>query len=145
MRGFTNWLERFDYENNPNVPHLIQSNLDRMSGYKVVIVDVAKFDQAWSQNSSQYLPPGGKGDNYIPIPNRERPGYNRYDRVGEEVPKFKQDGRGFNMSSVALRDKSPVFVDGRHRFAYFRDQGVKQLPISVPKHDAAKMKKLFGA
>lgn len=144
MLEFAIWFERFDYENNPNIPHLIQSKLDVASGYQVVIIDVAKFDQAWSQDKSSYLIPGGKGDNYIPISDKERPGYNRYERVGEEVPKFKQDGKGFNMSSVTLRGNIPTFVNGRHRFAYFRDHDAKQLPISVPKRDVKKMKKLFG-
>jgi hypothetical protein len=144
MHGFLNWIENFDYENDPNVPHLIQSKLDRMSGHKVVIVDVAKFDQAWSQDYGFYLPPGGRGSNYIPLYHKDNPDYNRYDRVQEEVPKFKESGRDFEMSTVGLKGNIPTFTDGRHRFAYFRDKGIKHLPISVSKANAIKMKKLFG-
>lgn len=116
-----------------------------MSGYKIVIINVDKFDQAWSQDRGMYLVPGGRGNNYIPIYNKENPDYNRYDRVGEEAPKFKLADKGFEMSSVALRNNIPQFTDGRHRFAYFRDKGIKALPISVPKRDATKIKTMFGA
>lgn len=142
---FATWLETFDYETNPIVPKLIQSKLDRNGGYKIVVVDVSKFDDAWSKDLG-YLPPGGRGDNYIAIQGlKDKPkDYNRYDRVGEEAPKFREKGMPFEMSTVGLKYGNPSFIDGRHRFAYFRDQGVRHLPVSVPKEDYRLMQQKFG-
>jgi hypothetical protein len=146
MLHFTKWLEVFDHETNPLVPKLIQSKLDVNGGYKVVVVDVAKFDQAWKQDSNSYLPPGGKGDNYIPIHGlKDKPkDYNRYDRVREDAPKFREKGMPFDMSTVALRWGIPTFTDGRHRFAFFRDHGVKHLPVSVHPDDYEEFDYHFG-
>jgi hypothetical protein len=143
---FRKWLETFDYETNPVVPKLIQSRLDQKSGYKVVVVGVNKFDGEWSKDTGMYLPPGGRGENYIAIQGlKDKPAdYNRYDRVGEEAPKFKEKGMPFEMPTVGLRFGTPSFTDGRHRFAYLRDQGVKFLPISVHKENYREIKKRFG-
>ncbi len=145
MRGFKTWIEAFDFENHPSIPRLAQTKLDR-KGYKVLVVDVARFDKAWSEDRGMYLPPGGAGTNYIPIYDRNKPeGYNRYHRVGEVAPQFKDAGKDFDMPTVGIRDGVPAFIDGRHRFAYFRDLGIKHLPVSVPKADYNQMKRLFGA
>jgi len=147
MRTFLQWLvELHDFESHPVIPKLTQSKIDLMGKYKVVVVDVEKFDAAWSRDSNAYLPTGGEGKNYIPI--HGIPGkpdnYNRYHRVGEEAPRFKTDNKLFQMSTVGIRDGRPTFIDGRHRFAYFRDLGVKTLPVSVPLEDYHSMQKLFG-
>lgn len=143
MRGFKTWLES-DYKNHPEMPNLVQSKWD-YAGHKVVIVNVEKFDKAWSEDGNMYLPRGGRGANYIPIHGRGKPeGYNRYDRVREEIPEFKSKGKDFEMSTVELQYGNPVFTDGRHRFAYFRDLGIKNLPISVPDKDVDEMQKRFG-
>jgi hypothetical protein len=146
MRGFKTWIEAFDFEDHPSIPRLVQTKLDRKGGkYKVVVVDVKKFDEAWSKDTGMYLPPGGAGGNYIPIYDRSKPeGYNRYHRVGEEAPKFKEAGKEFDMPTVGLKYGIPNFIDGRHRFAYFRDLGVKHLPVSVPREDVKKMQQMFG-
>lgn len=140
MMDFKKWFETFDYETDPEMPHLVQTQLDKIGKYKVVTVDVGKFDNAWSKDKGMYLVPGGRGDNYIPVDGEE----NRYHRVGKELPLFKSRGEGFDMPTVRLKAGVPIFVDGRHRFAYLRDKGFKTLPVSVPKADAAKMQKVFG-
>jgi hypothetical protein len=145
MQGFKTWIEKFDFEDHPLMPHLVQTSLDRKGKHKVLIVDVQKFDKAWSKDSNMYLPPGGTGDNYIPIYDKTKPqGYNRYHRVGEEAPLFKKSDKDFDMPTVGLKSGIPNFIDGRHRFAYFRDLGIKSLPVSVPIEDYAQMKKLLG-
>lgn len=146
MRGFRNWLEAFDYESHPSVPRFVQTKLDRNDKFKVLVIDVKKFDEAWSKDTGMYLPPGGSGDNYIPIYRQDKPeGYNRYHRASEDSLKFKQADKDFDMPTVGLRFGLPSFTDGRHRFAYFRDLGIKTLPISVPVQDYPQMKMLFGA
>lgn len=143
MKNFIKWLE--DFENHPSIPNLVQTKLDRNDKYRILIINVKKFDEEWSKDKNMYLPPGGKGDNYIPIHQKEKQkDYNRYHRAGEDSLTFKQNNKDFDMPTVGLRFGIPSFTDGRHRFAYFRDLGVKTLPISVPVQDYYKMKELFG-
>jgi hypothetical protein len=50
-----------------------------------------------------------------------------------------------NAGGVPLRGRRPVeFENGRHRFAYFRDRGVRHLPVNVPARHAARFGRLYG-
>jgi len=82
-------------------------------------VNPQAFDKAFKKSSWQYVGPqgeGGIGD--------------RYKRFGE----FAQTAPSMNASNVAIgKNGIPVFGDGRHRYAYLRDQGVDSIPMSMDK------------
>lgn len=97
----------------------------------IVLVDPQKLDANWSQDKGLYIPPGGGG---AEIKGRR-----------EDFRNFLKKGVPIETSKVVLSKKGQVgFVDGRHRYSVFRDNGVKRIPISVPRGQAEKFKKLFN-
>jgi len=99
-----------------------------------VLADInpQEFDRAFKKSSWQYVGPqgeGGIGD--------------RYKRFGE----FAQTAPSMNASNVAIgKNGIPVFGDGRHRYAYLRDQGVDSIPMSMDKEslENARLNKLLS-
>ena len=92
----------------------------RRSGDKVVWVDVEAFDRLWKKDPEMYVAPGGVGGIK-----------GRYERFG----KFLETGESVIMSEVGVSPRTGTieFTNGRHRFAYLRDHGVKTIPISMDK------------
>lgn len=87
----------------------------------VVWVDTKKFDDAWMR-SDQWVSPGG----------RTGAQGQRYPRIGEWI----KAGNSIAMC-VANRDGETVcFTDGRHRFAWLRDHGVRAMPMQVSPNEA---------
>jgi hypothetical protein len=109
----------------------------RASGDVAVKVSVSKLDKAWKKDIS-HVGKDGKGG--IRDPGADK---TRYDKAKEFVGK----GGPVNMPRVnydAKKDKV-VFSDGRHRVAVIRDKGKKTTWITVPRGQAKKVKKKFGA
>ena len=101
--------------------------------YEEVLADVGKVDTAWSQDKDMYVGPGGKGQIKTRYPDfgtwlKENPD------AQIEMPIVGLDYRG-----------RPSFGNGRHRFAYLRDRGVKQIPMVVNKELAAEFRERYGA
>lgn len=48
------------------------------------------------------------------------------------------------MPDVGLSDGHISFNDGRHRFAWLRDHGVRALPVTVSPRIEAEMERRFG-
>lgn len=87
----------------------------------VVWVDPTLFDDAWKR-SDQWIGPNG----------RTGAQDDRYPRVGRWI----EAGNDIQMC-VSSRDGNTVcFTDGRHRFAWLRDRGVRAMPMQVPHDDA---------
>ena len=96
---------------------------------EVVDVNLAKFDQAWSQDIG-YIGKGGVGG----IKDRYK-----------EFLKFLKQGHEIEMPEVSLSDNNiPVFTNGRHRTAVFRDLGFTEIPMAVPADQTERFIKLFG-
>jgi hypothetical protein len=94
---------------------------------QIVWVDVARLNASWRRDTGYYLPRRS--------PNRTR---EWIARLGfRRVP----------MPHIALDENGIVtFTDGRHRFAWFRDQGVKAIPVTVAtKNEAKIVKRRFGS
>lgn len=109
------------------------------SGEGVVVVDVVKFDAAWSHDTDYYVGPGGVGKS-------SQPG--RYRRFQEWLS--KTGGKTpIEMSevSIGIVDGSgvPEFTNGRHRLAVLRDMGYETLPVSVDVYSQETMQRLYGA
>jgi hypothetical protein len=103
-----------------------------VSGAEVVVnVDVSKINSSWSKDS----------DHFISGPDSRNAIGRRYDNFGQWLNK----GEAIEMSEVGLDYRGEIyFTNGRHRFAYLRDQGVKNVPVVVPVEQAEEIKKRFG-
>lgn len=93
------------------------SKLDEKEGYKLVNIDVAKFDAAFKKDPTFYIGPDGTG------------GINgRYGRVKQ----FMTDNSTFEASSVVVNaDGSVGFQNGRHRYAVLRDAANQVIPVAM--------------
>jgi len=92
-----------------------------------VLVDVGKVDQAWQKGDQKHIAPGGEDEIS-----------GRYKRFG----KFWDDGNTIIAPLINVRKNGTVeFNNGRHRFAYLRDQGIKQIPVNMDAEDLKIAKK----
>lgn len=96
-----------------------------------VWIDVSKLDAAWQLD-----------DDYVGAPESGRPGNQpgKYHRVG----KWLEEHLYAYMPVVSPTSDAVSFTDGRHRFAWLRDRGVRALPIVTDAGDVAKMRRRFG-
>ena len=86
-------------------------------GNKIANVNPEVFDKAFAKSEWQYV--GEKGEGGIG---------NRYEKFAEWV----KNADSMYASNVSVNEKGSVtFGDGRHRYAYLRDEGVKKIPMSM--------------
>jgi len=100
--------------------------------YQAIVVNIDKFDNEW-KNDPYYVSRGG---NKIVNP------------IKYEVWKARYQQKGFvaKMPVVKIGDAGigkPVmgFIDGRHRYSVYRDNGEKTIPIIVPKDQIKQFQK----
>jgi len=92
-------------------------------------VNVEKFDPAFAKNEDQYIGEKGKGG---------------IGKRYEGIEKFLKTAKSMRASEAHVNEHGAViFGDGRHRYAYLRDQGLKRIPMSMSK-EAAKHAKKHG-
>jgi hypothetical protein len=96
-----------------------------------IVVDVLAVEADWQRTAAHqgYLS-RGKGVKFEGIIAKMR---DRRDGDRLEMPR-----------SVLCHDGKIGFENGRHRFAYFRDRGVRRLPFRVPKKQAAEFHRLYS-
>ena len=101
---------------------------EQRGGYQLHHVNVDKFDQGFKRNSGQYIGQGGTGNTIS----------DRYKRIGE----FLKDAPSMQASDAHINEHGLVdFGNGRHRYAYLRDQGLKTIPVSLSKESIRNAKK----
>jgi hypothetical protein len=101
---------------------------EQRGGYQLHHVNVDKFDQGFKRNSGQYIGQGGTGNTIS----------DRYKRIGE----FLKDAPSMQVSDAHINEHGLVdFGNGRHRYAYLRDQGLKTIPVSLSKESIRNAKK----
>ena len=84
---------------------------------QLVEVNTNVFDKAFSKSTWQYVGEGGEGGIE-----------GRYKKFAE----FIKDAKSIEAPNVSVdKDGAIVFGDGRHRYAYLRDSGVKNIPLSM--------------
>ena len=84
---------------------------------QLVKVNSNTFDKAFSKTTWQYVGEGGEGGIE-----------GRYKKFAE----FIKDAKSMEAPNVSVdKDGAIVFGDGRHRYAYLRDSGVKNIPLSM--------------
>ena len=108
---------------------LLKLNFIRQFGGadRIVWIDVLKFNSAWRRDRGYYISRNG--------PNRTAPWIVRL--------RFRK----IPMPHVYVGEDGEVsFTDGRHRFAWFRDNGVRAMPVTVATNKEAEIaKRLFGS
>lgn len=100
------------------------------AGDRLVPLDVAAFDARFAKDEGFYIGPGGHGGTIG----------TRYQRVGQ----FLSQTDRLDAPEVYVGPDGEVgFTDGRHRFAYLRDQGVKIFHVAMTP-ESAKYAKQHG-
>jgi hypothetical protein len=84
----------------------------------LVKLNVAAFDAAFQRERDFYIGPGGTGN----------PIHDRYPKFGEFIAKVTE----IEAAEVTVNDDGKVgFTNGRHRYAWLRDHGVKDIPVAM--------------
>ena len=103
---------------------------------ELVLVDTVKFDQMWKKTSPDfYIGPKGVGG----IKKRYR------DFIAFLMMKPEEREKRFGpieSSEVSVKEHEIHVMNGRHRFAVFRDAGVKKIPMAMDKQSIERAKKL---
>lgn len=97
-------------------------------GDVAIEVSLAKLDQAWQRDEGYYIPRGGGTDKV------------RYERAKA----FLDSGRTVTMAQATYENGVLSFTDGRHRTAAARDQGRGTTYITVPRSQAAAVRRALG-
>ena len=122
MRGFRNFVEDSVSVNNI-------SFAPSHSGDVVVMGNLSLLDKDWSRDQTFYVGRGGVGGIG-----------SRYSNFG----KWIEGGLAVKMPEVGMLHGHPVFSNGRHRTAWFRDSGFECIPFSVSKESAREFKEKYG-
>ena len=102
--------------------------VEKRQGNQLHNVDVDKFDEAFKKNKGQYIGEGGSGNSIS----------DRYEKIGE----FLKKAPSMQASDVHVNEHGTVdFGNGRHRYAFLRDKGLKAIPISFSKEAVKNAKK----
>lgn len=104
---------------------------------RVVMASMSKLDKGLSEDKSFYVGKGGAGGIG-----------GRYEGFGKWMTGKESWHRGkssVEMPEVGMKDGKPYVVDGRHRLAWFRDNGFSEIPVSVSAADAKAFQQAFGS
>ena len=106
-----------------NIKNRIQvSEDDKYWGYQLVEIDTDILNQLFIEDGNSYIEPSGTngiGDRYI--------GVEKYLKTGQKIDATRVH---FSEEDGKLTAK---IGDGRHRFAYMRDLGMKSIPVAIDK------------
>lgn len=102
-------------EHQPNFSYTYNSN-DEKEYNHLVNINVERFDKLF-KNSDYYV--GEKGIGQIK---------DRYSRFGEW---FKTSKDNLYAPYVSFNGNTPEFTNGRHRYAWLRDNNVKHIPMTM--------------
>ena len=94
-----------------------------------VWINVGALDAAWRLDAQYYLPPGSPNSRH------------KYVAFGEW---FAMTHEWVAMPVVGMTGEAADFTDGRHRFAWMRDNGVEALPVACEPGEANDLIRRFG-
>jgi hypothetical protein len=101
--------------------------IEKREGNEIAHINAKTFDKAFEKNDWQYVGKEGKGGIE-----------GRYERFAD----FVKDAPSIYASNVAINKNGGVtFGDGRHRYAYLRDQGISKIPMSMDEESIKYAKK----
>jgi len=98
----------------------------------VVWAAVDLLDAVW-RDTPDYVGAGGRGSDQD----------GKYEAVGTFL-RYAIGTRKIFIPTVSLENGKAVFTDGRHRFAWLRDQGLHALPVEVDEDSAEACRTCFG-
>ena len=108
---------------------ITMNKTDERSGYSLVDVNVDAFEENFAKDKNFYVGPEGEG------------GIGKRYAIFTE---FAKTAPSIEAPSVGIDENGRVMFDnGRHRYAYFRDKGLKTIPMSMSPESLANAKK-FG-
>lgn len=100
-------------------------------GDRLIWVDAEKVRASWAKD----------GDFYFDGPNHPNAIGKRIDRFGDWIKR----GEPVQAPEVALNDQGEIiFTNGRHRFVWMLQHGVKVLPVAVPEQYVDQVIERFG-
>jgi len=101
----------------------------------IVWIDVAKLDAAWRLERDFYVGADGYGPRSTSL--------GKYLRFGRWLRGRRDDL--VKMPHVSVWKRMVSFTNGRHRFAWCRDHGVRALPVTTsPGEQALQLRAKFG-
>ncbi len=109
-------------------PHPIHAK--NPDDFETVDIDVKRLDDLWSKDQNLHIDGAGKG------------------AIGQRLTQakdFVKSGKPIEQPMLSLGKGGVTFSDGRHRFAALRDSGVRSIPVSVPRDEAARIRSELGA
>ena len=98
----------------------------------IIWISVAKLDKSWKRDGGFYIGKFARGNGAT--------SRTKYKRFGE----FFRGGRSVWMPHIGISAGHVSFTDGRHRFAWLRDHGVRALPVTVSPGNIVEVKRRFG-
>jgi len=111
-----------------NIPVTINKT-DERNGEKLVNINVNSFDNRFKQSTEFYIGKEGKGGIG-----------QRYKTFAE----FQKTAESIEAPEVYVNENGGItFGNGRHRYAYMRDQGLKTIPVAMSQESIDNAKK-FG-
>jgi hypothetical protein len=114
--------------NGKEIPVTI-NKVDERSGEKLVYVNIAPFEANFEKDKNFYVGKEGKGG---------------IGKRYEQFEDFIKTADSVEAPEVGIDEKGHVqFGNGRHRYAYFRDQGLTRVPMAMSAESLANAKK-FG-
>lgn len=121
------------------------------ANFKTVMVDVEKLDKAWS-GGKEWVGEGaeiaGRRAKFKEWMENNPDKPIQTTQIGgiEQRLVYDADGKPVRLPNGTYQTvQVPVFSDGRHRFSVLRDEGMKEVPVSVPEEIADEFARLFGA
>ena len=91
--------------------------IEAKNGDKIAHINPKVFDKAFAKTQWQYVGEKGKGGIE-----------GRYEKFAEWV----KNADSMHASNVSVnKDGGVTFGDGRHRYAYLRDEGLQKIPMSM--------------
>jgi hypothetical protein len=101
--------------------------IEKREGNEIAHVNPETFDKAFKKTEWQYV--GKNGDGGIE---------GRYKKFADWV----KDADSMHASNASIDPKGSItFGDGRHRYAYLRDEGLKKIPMSMDEESIENAKK----
>ncbi|MDD5151910.1 MAG: hypothetical protein PHC28_15760 [Flavobacterium sp.] len=129
MKSFQEYILENNIKFNNIIYHfIIDPDFDN-DGVQLVDFDIEKVDKLFKKDQDYYIKYLGKNSTQSEF---------KYQRFLD----FLQNNKTIKAPSISVNDEGNIsFNNGRHRFAVFRDQGFKELPMSVSKESLLNAKK----
>lgn len=109
-----------------------------------VLVDIKtkEFDNLWSKDKEFYIGKGGRGG----LKGRYT-GFGIFvlggeEDIGDDILIPHKPAKYIDSSEISVSEDGEIsFTNGRHRFAWLRDQGAKTIPVAMNKKSILNAKK----